>query len=288
MNRIAMFVVFLMVAVVINGCAFFKKEATVPPVGANWSYSGLTSPEHWHQLDAKNKLCDKGFQQSPIDIMERDVEETKKLKKMEINYHPSFFSLENNGHTIEANPVTSGNKILIDGTSYALQQFHFHIPSEHQFKGKAFDMEMHLVHKNQAGNLAVIAVFMTVSENDNEPFLELFQHLPIEETKKDVPMKYAIDLNSVLPLKKFAYRYPGSLTTPPCSEGVTWIIMKQPIFLSGEQLVEFRNIIHHNARPIQLRYWRRIFAEPGTKDMTVETPPTADGQSIDSSPSAAE
>ncbi len=114
---------------------------------AHWSYEGETGPEHWGDINPDYAACTNGKEQSPINIETSQVIDDEKLEDLDINYKPTGFSLSNNGHTIQANPSTKDNSLVVDNKEYKLAQFHFHTPSEHQFNGQNFDMELHLVHK---------------------------------------------------------------------------------------------------------------------------------------------
>lgn len=218
----------------------------------HWSYEGEGAPENWSKLDPKNTLCATGQRQSPIDI--RDGIKVD-LEPITFNYRPSNFRVIDNGHTIQ---VEQGDgNIALTGKSYELVQFHFHRPSEERINGRRFDMVAHLVHKSDEGQLAVVAVMMELgSEN---PFIQtLWNNLPLEKNSSVTPPSAVIDLNSFLPAGRSYYTYMGSLTTPPCSEGVLWLVMKQPVQVSQEQLNIFARLYRNNARPIQSATGRLI------------------------------
>ncbi len=218
----------------------------------HWSYDGEGGPENWSKLDQKNTLCATGQRQSPIDI--RDGIKVD-LEPINFNYRPSNFRVIDNGHTIQ---VEQGDgNIALTGKSYELVQFHFHRPSEERINGRRFDMVAHLVHKSDEGQLAVVAVMMELgSEN---PFIQtLWNNLPLEKNSAVTPPSAVIDLNSFLPTNRSYYTYMGSLTTPPCSEGVLWLVMKQPVQVSQEQLNIFARLYRNNARPIQSATGRLI------------------------------
>lgn len=217
---------------------------------AHWSYSGETGPTKWSTLDKQYAACANGTEQSPIDIELSQLKVDKELGKFETNYKPTAFTLMNNGHTIQANDASGSNTITIEGKDYTLVQLHFHKPSENQINGKTFDMEMHLVHKNSEGKLAVLGVLIK-SGSENKQLAEMFSKLPKEETKEDLKLDQVIDLNALLPQDKKAFRYKGSLTTPPCSEGVDWTVLEEPIELSEKQIQAFGAIFSDNHRPVQ-------------------------------------
>lgn len=230
-----------------------KVEVTKQTTGiqpARWSYEGETGPEYWGDLDPTNAVCTNGEEQSPINIETAKTEKDDKVEELKFNYAPTNFSLANNGHTIQGNPVALDNSIVIDGEEYKLAQFHFHTPSEHQFNGQNFDMELHLVHKSADNELAVIGL-MIQEGAANSTLEQSWKVLPEEETTKDVKVTEAIDLMGLLPENKENFRYEGSLTTPPCSEEVEWIVLEQPIEMSKKQIDLFRQIFKDNDRPVQ-------------------------------------
>ena len=212
----------------------------------HWSYEGEGAPEHWAKLDPKNKLCASGQRQSPIDI--RDGIKVD-LEAIQFDYRPGRFKIVDNGHTVQVEPLAPG-QITLGGKSYKLLQFHFHKPSEEKVNGKSFAMVAHLVHKADDGQLAVVAVLM--DRGVENPFIQtLWNHMPLD---KNLPVEHpqaSVDINNLLPSSRAYYTYMGSLTTPPCSEGVLWLVMKQPVQVSHEQIDIFSRLYPHNARPIQ-------------------------------------
>ncbi|MCU6434082.1 carbonic anhydrase family protein [Undibacterium sp. Jales W-56] len=211
----------------------------------HWSYEGEGGPLSWGKLNPANAKCDTGERQSPIDI--RDGIRVE-LDPIGFDYKAASFSVVDNGHTIQVN-LGAGNYITVGGRSYELVQFHFHKPSEERVNGKSFEMVAHLVHKDSNGKLAVVAVL--IERGKPQPLVQMiWNNLPLE---KDDPVKAlsTIDMNQILPTKRDYYTYMGSLTTPPCSEGVLWLVMKEPIEISPEQLAIFNRLYPMNARPIQ-------------------------------------
>lgn len=211
----------------------------------HWNYEGEGGPENWSKLDPKNTACAIGQRQSPIDI--RDGIKVD-LEPIKFNYRPSTFRIVDNGHTVQVE--VGENSISLTGKTYDLVQFHFHRPSEEKVNGQRFDMVVHLVHKSDEGQLAVVAVLL---ERGNEnPFIQtLWNNLPLEKNTPVEPPTAQIDLASLLPTTRSYYTYMGSLTTPPCSEGVLWLVMKQPMPVSQEQINIFSRLYRNNARPIQ-------------------------------------
>lgn len=166
----------------------------------------------------------------------------------------------NNGHTIQANIATQDNTIKLDGKTYTLQQFHFHTPSEHTINGKTTDMELHLVHQDKNGVLAVVGLLIKEGK-ENKKLAAVWDKMPKEESKEEVPLGQKLDARTLLPEDTSTYRYKGSLTTPPCSEGVNWSVVKQPIEMSKEQIEEFKEIFKMNSRPVQPVNEREILKE---------------------------
>lgn len=237
-----------------HGAAAPGLSSLVNPNGhdVHWAYSGDTGPESWGMLKPEFQQCMLGKRQSPIDIREGIPVQ---LDPIQFDYRPANFKVIDNGHTIQAN-VEPGNSITVMGRRYELLQFHFHRPSEERINGKQFDMVAHLVHKDVDGKLAVIAVL--IDQGNQHPMMQLvWNALPLEkgiEQASSVP----IDLNLVLPERKQYFTYMGSLTTPPCSEGVLWMVMKQPAQMSREQIAIFAKMYPMNARPVQSAQGRMI------------------------------
>lgn len=215
-----------------------------------WSYEDLTGPEYWGELSSENLACVNGDEQSPINLEFSEVKVDKKLTENQINYEPTNFTLVNNGHTVQANAITEGNSMIVDGNEYNLLQFHFHTPSEHQFNGQSYEMELHLVHSDKNGNLAVLGM-MIQEGKENEILASVWDGLPTEETEEGNSGDYLIDLQALLPQNQMSYHYAGSLTTPPCTEEVKWIVFEQPIEMSKEQIQAFQQIFPDNHRPVQ-------------------------------------
>ena len=191
-------------------------------------------------------MCGTGRAQSPIDI---SGEEAVDLQDIQFNYQPSELNIFNNGHTIQAN-YDAGSSIVYNETEYQLIQFHFHHPSEHALDGKAFDMELHLVHRDSSGNLAVVGLLLQKGEASSEALAPVFDHLP---TEKGDPQAAGVKIDAAdfLPSDHLYYTYSGSLTTPPCSQGVRWLLLKEPVTISEAQFEAFASLFELNARPVQ-------------------------------------
>ena len=220
-----------------------------------WSYEEAAGPTKWSTLKADWNICGEGRNQSPIDIEKTAKSKSPALKEafkpasLNIIHGEHVADVINNGHSIEVN-YTEGDRLQIGDQQFQLLQYHFHSPSEHAVAGKHYPMEMHLVHKSADGKLAVVGVFIEEGE-PNAVLDAIWSNLPKAKDLEYHLGKVKIDIGSLLPNNKSAYRYDGSLTTPPCSEEVKWIIMTTPIHLSSQQIGSFRAIIKDNNRPTQ-------------------------------------
>lgn len=213
--------------------------------GAHWEYSGEAGPDNWAKLSPEYSACS-GKNQSPINLT-GFIE--AKLDPITFNYTAGSAEILNNGHTVQINAVP-GSNIKIDGVQFELKQFHFHAPSENLINGKSFPMEAHLVHADKDGNLAVVAVMFTEGEN-NKALEKAWAQMPHEAGGKET-LAAGISPLDILPPDRNYYRFDGSLTTPPCSEGVRWLVMKDSIPASKEQIEKFAHAMHHpNNRPVQ-------------------------------------
>ncbi len=212
---------------------------------AHWDYAGAGGPDAWGRMQPEYSKCATGTRQSPIDIRGGIAVD---LEPIRFDYRPSGFSVIDNGHTVQVN-VEPGNSITVTGRRYELVQFHFHRPSEERINGRQFDMVAHLVHKDPDGRLAVVAVLL--DRGSAQPLVQaVWNNLPLEKGD-EVRAGTQIDLAKLLPEDRRYYTYMGSLTTPPCSEGVLWMVMKQPVPISSEQVSIFSRLYPMNARPIQ-------------------------------------
>jgi carbonic anhydrase len=210
-----------------------------------WSYGGAENPTQWGKLSDDFALCELGRDQSPINI-KNTVEDSP--AKIDFDYKPSPLVVVNNGHTIQAK-YAQGSTVSINDKKYALLQFHFHTPSEHNINDKASAMELHLVHRNETGQLAVVGVMLNQGLS-NPLIAEIWKQIPdIGET--NTVSDLLINASNLLPRKKSYFSYMGSLTTPPCSEGVSWNLLLEPITVSKEQVETFAKIYQVDARPLQ-------------------------------------
>ncbi|MEY4591945.1 MAG: hypothetical protein RIR18_840, partial [Pseudomonadota bacterium] len=212
---------------------------------AHWSYTGEGGPDKWADLDPANRLCREGQRQSPINI-EKGMRAD--LMAVQFNYGPAGFQIIDNGHTIQA--FVPGNVMSLNGKVYQLLQLHFHRPSEERVDGRAYAMVAHLVHKAADGELAVVAVLLQEGQ-DNPVVKSFWDGIPLEKNKLVSIDSIPVDLNQLLPKDQRYFNYMGSLTTPPCTEGIVWIVMKEPVSVSADQIDTFARFYSNNARPIQ-------------------------------------
>ena len=224
-----------------------------------WGYNENNAPEHWGALSPNYKMCDLGKQQSPINITQAIETETK--QKIKIDYKVSPHDVVFNGHTVQVNTQDKSDYLILDQQKYFLQQFHFHTPSENQIQGKSFPLELHFVNQDAQGKLTVLAV-MFVLGHENSEWNKFWSDLSNKENDNKV-LSHQINLDKLLPKKREYYRTLGSLTTPPCTEGVDWIIFEQPLTISNTQLSELKALLHHHAnnRPIQPQNGRRVIED---------------------------
>jgi carbonic anhydrase len=219
----------------------------------HWSYEGKEDPKHWGSIDPAFATCKMGHNQSPIDIRHAKLADLPELK---FDYKVVPLSIINNGHTIMVN-YASGSTLTVGNKTYSLKQFHFHHPSEEHINGKGFDMVGHLVHADTNGHLAVVAVLFKAEVSN--PLVEtLWKNMPSEKDKTVEISTVSVNAEDLIPSSRGYYTYSGSLTTPPCTEGVTWYILKSTSSLSNQQLATFTKLYPHDNRPTQKLYQREV------------------------------
>jgi len=224
----------------------------------HWGYEGPHAPEHWGSLDPGFAACSHGREQSPIDLTGA---EPVTLSEIGFEYAPSPISIQNNGHSIQVN-YEPGSGIVLDGTRYGLVQFHFHHRSEHTVDGADCPLELHLVHADADGALAVVGVFVEEGAA-NGALAPVWRHLPAKAGPAAL-VQGTVDAAALLPERRTTWRYRGSLTTPPCSEGVSWLMMTEPVTASREQIEAFAALFPVNNRPVQRLNGRRLVTDrPG-------------------------
>lgn len=223
----------------------------------DWEYFGKNGPASWGKLDPAWKGCSTGHAESPVDI--RGAKLDKALKPIEFHYTAGPVTLENVHHTVIVH-VDKGSYIVVDSVRYDLQQFHFHHPSEEAVKGRFSDMVAHLVHRSADGKIAVVAVrFAQDLSNPNALLSTLWPKLP-KTPGQTTKVEDEVNPAGLLPPDRAYWTYTGSLTAPPCTEGVKWFIFEQEMSLSREQLKAFSAIIPVNSRPLQDLHGRKIEA----------------------------
>lgn len=231
-------------SVLIGGVLFTSGTAFAADT-AHWTYSGDRGPENWAKLSPEFGACN-GKNQSPINLTGLIEAELKPIK---ISYQAGGNEILNNGHTVQVN-YTAGSSMVVDGIQFDLKQFHFHAPSENHIKGKSYPMEAHLVHADKDGNLAVVAL-MFKEGAENKALAKIWPSIPKNEGEKNA-LASNFSVAQILPSNKDYYRFNGSLTTPPCTEGVRWLVMKTPVAASKKQVEAFSHVMHHpNNRPVQ-------------------------------------
>ena len=226
-------------------CALGASASFAADAG-HWSYDGAHGAAHWAELSPDFEACAKGQEQSPIDIRNARVEA---LPALQFSYGKVSPSIVNNGHTVQVN-VPAGQFLQVGDHRYELLQFHFHTPSEERVEGKASAMVGHLVHRDAQGKLAVVAVLIQPGRA-NAAFESVLSHLPARAGETLTVDGLQVDLAALLPASRRYYDFEGSLTTPPCSEGVHWMVLADPVTLSAKAIRSFRKIYAANARPVQ-------------------------------------
>ena len=238
MNRI------LVITLMLTALQTSGQEAK--PHEHEWSYAGNKGPQRWGDLEPDYAPCKLGQLQSPIDI--RNPRKAS-LPPINFEYKPSALKIINNGHTIQVN-YDPGSFISIGDKRYELRQFHFHHPSEERIEGKGYEMELHLVHADADGDFAVVSVLFR-NGGTNHAVQKLWEYLPDKEGSEQSIVGMRINAANLLPQSLGYYTFEGSLTTPPCSEGVTWFVLKSSREMSPQQVTAFAKLYPHNARPTQ-------------------------------------
>ena len=261
MSLIGMPFIRLLIAIAISLTLYLTPTAptsaeppTHSPTELQWTYERDKGPTHWAELDDRFATCASGKAQSPIDLVGA---QSADLLNPEFHYQPAPLNLLNNGHTVQV-PYAPGSYFVLEGDRYDLRQFHFHSPSEHAINSQAQTAELHLVHQNEAGQLAVVAVLIKADNaSEKTDYTALSNNLPAHTGDK-VRTGQQINARSLLPEQTTTYRYSGSLTTPPCTESVTWLVMSEPVALTTQELSKYETLLNHNNRPLQLRNQRAV------------------------------
>ena len=226
--------------------ALLSSSARADENSAPWSYTGDSGPAHWGTLAPDFKDCALGKFQSPIDVRRAKRAD---LPAITFNYQVTPLRIINTGHSIQVN-FPPGSFITVGAKRYELVQFHFHHPSESKLSGQGFPLELHLVHADADGKLAVVGVLLAAGKAN--PALDaLWKSLPQEMGKESTPDGVSVDPNGFLPANRAYFTFPGSLTTPPCSEDVTWYLLRSPVWVSKAEVATFSKLYPDNARPVQ-------------------------------------
>jgi len=261
------FVFGIAIAIITFGAALAQE-------GVHWSYEGDTGPEHWGTLSPDFAACAKGVEQSPVDI---PANAPLNAADLTFSYQPSAVAIFNNGHTIQVN-YDPGSSLTLNGVKYDLVQFHFHAASEHAIGGQHQPMEIHFVHRNAQGGLVVVGVLLK-SGSENAAYAPIFQNLPPQASQPAPVAGSTVNASQLLPEQHSYWRYNGSLTTPPCTEGVKWLVMNTPVEVSDAQIAAFTSIFKNDERPVQPLN-ARIFLVPTTLPRTGDRVRTLDGALI--------
>ena len=240
--------------------AFQWPSREAKPEAPRWGYSGELDPAHWGDLSAEFAACKEGKTQSPIDIR---YGQRMDYQPLSFQYRSDTLAVTNDGHSIRVD-AGPGSFLTVNGREYALQQYHFHTPSEHGIQGVRADMEVHLVHRDAQGRIAVVAVLMNGGRRTNSTLKRIADALPRIAGQSFYGRQVATNPLFLLPPERSYFSYPGSLTTPPCTEGVDWFVMAEPVEVDAALVARFRQAMGENARPLQpdnarpvLRFSRR-------------------------------
>ncbi len=219
---------------------------------SHWGYMGIEGPKHWAMLSPQYMTCEAGSKQSPINIHAPHHSSTQET--LAFDYKPTPVHVANNGHTIQVD-YKSYSVLHVNDRTYRLRQFHFHDPSEHEVEGIRYPMELHLVHQDHTEHIVVVSVFLELGAA-NPWIAKIWNWMP--KTTTDVSTPLSINVAEILPSNTHHYTYKGSLTTPPCTEGVQWILLEKPVQISADQQKRFAGIIGENARPVQSIHGRDV------------------------------
>ena len=221
------------------------------PHHPKFTYEGETGPDHWGELSPLTEVCARGNLQSPVDITPRKLHQVDWLEPLKIEYKPTPARAVHTGYTFQVN-YDPGSKLTYLGADYEVVQFHFHTPSEHLVNGRPYDMELHIVHarKGAPDFLAVLGVLINAGA-ENPLFAKFWQSMPDKPATKEIKAGGSLNVAEALPANRDFWTYAGSLTTPPCTERVTWLLLKEPIQASRAQIGRFAEVFGKNARPVQ-------------------------------------
>ncbi|MBZ4415815.1 carbonic anhydrase [Myxococcus sp. RHSTA-1-4] len=259
----------LLLSLLCSTAAWASEPAHAPPpeatshTGGHWGYGEAVGPAHWGDLPGAT-TCATGKEESPVELVTANTTpDTHPAPSF--NYRPSRVRMVNNGHTVEFE-YDAGSTVRVGEKEYQLAQFHFHTPSEHTEDGVHFPLELHLVHKNTSGGVLVVGVFIKAG-SVNRALDDAFHHLPWNKGDHSEPKGASINASALLPKNKAFFQYHGSLTTPPCTEGVEWYVMKDPIEMSDAEIASFQRLPHLNPnnRPPQPLNGRTVYLHASTR-----------------------
>ena len=232
------------------------KDSTPSARPAHWAYEGEDGPAFWANLSPAYALCGTGTSQSPVNIVKQETKGGANWKldykttSLRIAHNEHMDEIIDNGHTIQVT-VEEGSTFTFEGKVFHLKQFHFHTPSEHTLDGVHAPMEMHLVHQSDDGTLAVVGVLFKTGKKENANFAKIIANLPNAKGESKHLTDVVLTIGDHLPSDNYAYHYVGSLTTPPCTEGVQWLVLRNPVELTAAQIEAFSSRIGPNNRPTQ-------------------------------------
>jgi carbonic anhydrase len=227
-----------------------RREA--PPPAVSWGYEGAGGPDQWGSLRPDYRLCASGQRQSPIDLRDGVAVD---LPPVEFDYRPSLFRVTDNGRTLVVE--VGENRVRLLGRRHTLVSLQFHQPGENTVEGRATPMSAHFLHRADDGRLLMVAVPLEIGP-ENPALQTILDHLPLERHEPVEPPATALDLRAFVPALPAYFTYMGSLSTPPCREGVQWVVMKQAVAISAQQLAIFSRLYPGNARPLQAANGRLI------------------------------
>ncbi len=235
-----------------KGAGFFPSSGSEP----DWGYTGEQGPAHWGGLAPEFALCGSGKEQSPVNI---EYSRRYRGPPLGFHYRSIVLSIENDGHTIRVN-YSPGSHLRVDGHRYELKEFHFHTPSEHRIHGISADMVAHLVHQDAAGKFAVVAIPFKAGVRPSSLLGKIWRHLPEQPGGRYYDRQSGINATFLLPPDRSYFAYQGSLTTPPCTEGVRWFVLQDPVEIEASYIERLRLLIGSNVRPLQPLNGREVLS----------------------------
>lgn len=237
---------------------YATKKTMKKRASTRWAYHGDVGPAHWGSLNKSWHTCGAGRQQSPVNL---EAAEPGHLQDLSFRYKVSVIEMIHTGHTVQAN-YGKGSHIQLGDQRYALSHIQFRTPSEHTVAGRSFPMEIQFVHRGAKGRTAIVSLLVT-SGPANLAARELWDRLPIKPHTRSKKTRTLINARDLLPDRSDYFRYRGSLTMPPCSENIDWLVLRTPVSFSDNQIVRLQGIMGENARPVQARNGRYLLQSIG-------------------------